>query len=129
MQRNLKTYIVDDSPLMRERLKENIQEYDFLVCCGEAGTLAEAREGIHSMAPDVVVLDIRMPDGNGISLIGDIKSHHPDMKIIMFTNYPFPQHRKKCMEEGAEYFFNKSEGFDDLFQAMHDIAALRIRSA
>ena len=108
----MKVFIADDSKIVRERLKEMLSEVSEIEIIGEAGDGEEAIKAINILAPDVVILDIRMPKGNGIEALKAIKGGCPTPTVIMFTNYPYPQYRKKCMELGADCFFDKSTEFE-----------------
>ena len=108
----MKVFIVDDSELMVERLKTMLLELQGLEIVGEARDALEATKSILELKPDAVVLDIRMPGGNGIDVLRNIKGNNPAPVVIMLTNYPYPQYRRKCMDAGADFFFDKSSEFD-----------------
>ena len=81
---------------------------------GQAQRGDEAVGSIRKLKPDVVILDIRMSGGNGIEAFQRIKKENPDITVIMFTNYPYSQYKKKCMEAGADFFLDKSIEFDEI---------------
>ena len=108
----MKIFIVDDSPVIRERLTSTLSEVDGVEFVGEASNGIEARVTIPELKPDLVILDIRMPQRNGIDVLRDVKTTIPALKVIILTNYPYPQYRKKFMEEGVEFFFDKSTEFN-----------------
>ncbi len=86
--------------------------------------VADAPQAVESVAkhkPDVVILDIQMPGGSGIEVLEAIKKNKPAPFVIMFTNYPYPQYRKKCMEVGADFFFDKSLEFDALTDTLKNL--------
>jgi DNA-binding NarL/FixJ family response regulator len=58
-----------------------------------------------------MIIDIKMPKGTGIDVLKSVKSQNPQTVVIILTNYPYPQYLEKCMEEGADYFFDKSTEF------------------
>ena len=86
---------------------------------GEAGDAEEAIQSIRKVKPDVVILDIRMPGGNGIGVLQAIRKEKMNVKVIMLTNYPYPHYRKKCMEAGADFFFDKSSEFRKIREVLH----------
>ena len=110
----MKVFIVDDSDILRERLRSILTEIKRVEVMGEAEDALQAREFLEKHTPDAVILDIRMPKGSGIDILEMIKRTKPSIKVIVLTNYPFPQYRKKCIELGAEYFLDKSTEFDKL---------------
>jgi two-component system response regulator DevR len=108
---NMKVFIADDSSILCERLNAMLSDLPGLEIIGQAGEVPEAIETIRALHPDVVILDIRMPGGSGIDVLENIKKIKGAPVVIMLTNYPNSQYRKKCMALGAEYFFDKSTEF------------------
>jgi len=108
----MRVYVVDDSPLVRERLVTLLSEVAGVEVVGSADNAEDGIAGIAMNRPDVAILDIRMPSGSGISVLEEVKKRDDSPTvIIMLTNYPYPQYRKKCMDAGADYFFDKSSEF------------------
>ncbi len=117
----IKVFIADDSSIIRERLNALLSDLPRVEVIGEAGDAEEALEGIQELNPDVVILDIRMPVGNGISVLEKIKRTESSPVIIMLTNYPYPQYRKKCADLGANYFFDKSTEFEKVIEVFNKL--------
>jgi YesN/AraC family two-component response regulator len=117
----LKVFIADDSALVRERLAALISEIEGAEVVGQAGDAPEAFEGIQHLRPDVVILDIRMPENNGIQVLEAIKKSAAAPVVIMLTAFPYPQYRKKCLEAGAEYFFDKATEFEQVAEVLKKI--------
>ena len=114
----IKVFIVDDSVAVCERIKNMLSELPGIKVAGQAHTRREALDCIKELHPDVVILDIRMPGGSGIDVLKNIKNDQPSPRVIVFTNYPYPQYRKKCMDEGAELFLDKSREFKKLIEIL-----------
>ena len=108
----MKVLIADDSIVLRERLEEMLSELPGVEIMGHAQNVPETLTSIKELNPDVVILDIRMPGGSGIDVLQDIKKDKQAPLIIILTNYPYPQYRKKCMDLGADFFFDKSTEFE-----------------
>jgi DNA-binding NarL/FixJ family response regulator len=120
----MKVFIADDSVQIRKRLIEMLSEVPEVEITGEAGDAPEAIREIRRLDPDMVILDIRMPGGNGIDVLREIKEKsHP--AIIMLTNYPYPQYRKKCMDLGADYFFDKATEFEKVTEVLKELIVSR----
>ena len=80
-----------------------------------------AEDGLHAIScirelkPDAVVLDIQMPCGNGLDVLKNIKHDAAGRPhVIVFTNFPYPQYRKRALDYGAEHFFDKTTEFEKL---------------
>jgi len=100
----MKVFIADDSAAVVERWITMLSEIPQVEIIGQAQDAREAIKAIRQLNPDVVILDIRMPGGNGIDVLKDIKSNKPPPLVIVLTNYPYPQYRKKCMALGRNSF-------------------------
>ena len=117
----MKVFIVEDSLILRQRLVDMLSELSEIEIIGEAGDKTEAIDSIRRLKPDVVILDIRLPKGNGIEVLQNIKKGKVPPTVIMLTNYPYPQYRKKCLEAGAEFFFDKSSEFERIPQVLKQL--------
>lgn len=117
----MKVLIVDDSRLLRERLVSMISELSGIDVIAQEQDAAGAKNSIQALHPDVVILDIRLSEGNGIEVLKKIKKGRTAPVIIMFTNYPYPQYRKKCQEAGADFFFDKSAEFHKITGVLEKI--------
>ena len=109
---------------MREKLIDLLSDFPEIEIIGQAQGGFEATDSIKKLNPDVVILDIRMPKGSGINVLQEIKKNKPYPIVIMLTNYPYPQYKKKCEAAGANYFFDKASEFhkvtEVLEQLIHD---------
>lgn len=114
----MRMFIAEDSELLRYRLVQILSEIKGIEIVGEARFVREAINEIKRLNPDVVILDIKMPDGNGIDVLTAIKRDKISSKVIVFTNYPYLQYRKKCLDAGAEYFFYKATELEKLIDVL-----------
>ena len=124
----MKVFIADDSPTVRERLATMLAETREIQVIGQAQNAVEAKDSIHRLKPDAVILDIRMPDGGGIEVLQNIKKNGSPPTIIVLTNYPYPQYRKRCMDEGADFFLDKSTEFEKVLDIIRSLATARFSS-
>ena len=83
----LKILIVDDHDIVRKGLARLVSRQENLTVVAEAGTVAEAVEKAREEVPDVVVMDIRLPDGTGIEACREIRDENSDVKVLMLTSY------------------------------------------
>ena len=117
----MKVLVVDDSALLRERLISMISELPGVTAIGQAQDAPEALNSVQELNPDVVILDIRLSDENGIEVLKKMKKDKSTAVTIMFTNYPYAQYRKKCQEAGADFFFDKSTEFHRITDVLKHI--------
>jgi DNA-binding NarL/FixJ family response regulator len=113
--------LADDSDVLRARLVEIISEIEGIEIVGQVSDPDEAIKAVESLNPDVVILDIRMPVGNGFSALERIKQRTNPPIVIMFTNFPYLQYRKRSMDLDADYFFYKAIEFEKLINLIKDL--------
>lgn len=119
----MKVLIADDSLLLRDRLKALLKNFDLVNVVAEAGNGVEALKLISETDPDVAILDIRMPELNGIEVLKKVRETGPRPKIIILTNYPYKQYKKRCLAEGADYFFDKNQDIEEFKETIARLAA------
>ncbi len=117
----MKVFLVDDSLVIRQRLKRLLAELEEVQVIGEAGEVQQATDAILEQKPDVVLLDIHLFNGNGIDVLERLKREKPAPAVVILTNYPYPQYRQKCMDAGADFFFVKSTEFDQVVPALKQL--------
>lgn len=117
----MRILIADDSAVVRERLSGLLTDLRGIEVVGQAEDAIEARNLAEKLRPDVAILDLRMPKGSGADVLCDIKKLDPTPKVIMLTNYPHPENRKKCIDGGADYFFDKSTEFQKVVSVLMDM--------
>ncbi len=110
----MKILIVDDSKLIRDRLIESLSAIKNVEIAGEATNGMEALQIINNKTPDFIIMDIRMPEMNGIAVLEKMKEQAIKSKVCIFTNYPYLQYKQKCFEMGTEYFFDKNNDFQEV---------------
>ena len=100
--------IVDDNSMLRETTRIILEARFPGVRVFEAGDGKEACARIHIHAPDLILMDIRLPGDNGIKLTRKIKDSSPKVLIIIFTNHDLPEYREAALANGADFFLSKS---------------------
>ena len=81
----LRVFLLDDHQVVREGLRSLLEADGDMEVVGEAGTAEEALERIPLTRPRVAVLDVRLPDGSGVEVCRDVRSHHPEVACLMLT--------------------------------------------
>ena len=117
----MRLLIADDSSIMRKLIKNQIEIFEMVNIVGEAVNGVMALEMFKEYNPDMVILDLHMPDLNGIEVLKEIKRISPKTVVCILTNYPYPQYKKKSLALGADYFLNKNEDFEKINNIIADI--------
>jgi DNA-binding NtrC family response regulator len=110
--RNVRVLLVEDSLPIRQRIRSLIEESGHCTVVGEAGSVAYALALFRTLEPDAVVLDLHLAEGEGYTVLKEIKLAHPDCEVIVLTNFAMPEHRERCRKLGADHFFEKSHDFE-----------------
>ena len=114
----LKVLVVDDAPMMRQRIVESLMETGLarLICLAE--DVRSALDAVEEIEPQIVLLDIHMPGStdlhNGIDLLRWIKQSRVSIHVVMLTNLADPAYREAARRLGAYAFLDKSHEFDEL---------------
>lgn len=120
----IKILIADDHPVVRSGIRNLLRDDATMRVSAEAKTAAEVLQKVRTQRFDVVLLDIGLPDGSGIDLIPLLRTHAPDVQVVMFTNLIGEANR--CLAAGAAGFLSKDAPGDDVKRA---IAAAATRTA
>ena len=105
--RGLKTLLVEDQVHFRDYFKKILHEEFPKMLIEEAANRIETLKKVTSFAPDLIFMDIRLPDEEGLELARIIKSQHPHIKIVMLTFFNLPEYRIAALQHGVEAFFIK----------------------
>ncbi|HCJ66373.1 MAG TPA: response regulator [Elusimicrobia bacterium] len=117
----MKVFIMDDSQFLRERLIGMLADiYGVEVVC-QAKDLPETIESIQQFKPDMVIMDIKTSKGNRIDMLKNIKGNKRIPFVVIFTNYSSAEYRRKCIELGADFFFDKSMEFEKLVEVLKQL--------
>jgi two-component system, NarL family, response regulator DevR len=119
----VRVLLVDDHEIVRRGLTDLVSTAEDLEVVGEAACVAEAMARAPQVRPDVAVLDVRMPDGNGIELCRDLKSEFPDLQCLMLTAYADDEALFDAFMAGAAGFVVKQVVGLDLLDAIRTVGA------
>jgi len=118
----MKIIIADDSSMFRNRFNDLLKNLNNVEIVGEAENGLEALKLIEDKKPDLVILDIRMPEMNGIDVLRKIREKGTAVKICMLTNYPYKQYKDRCFAEGCDYFFDKNLDIQQILDVISTLA-------
>jgi DNA-binding NarL/FixJ family response regulator len=110
----MRVFIVDDHRIVRQRLVAMLEKVVGTEVVGEAETVTAARARISELHPDLVILDFRLPDGDGIDVLHHLKTLPTPPLVVMLTNYADDQLRHRSVMAGADFFLDKSKQFDEI---------------
>ncbi len=123
--KTLTVLVVDDHDIVRKGLTTLISRQQDLSVAGEAGTAAEAVEKASELAPDVVVLDIRLPDASGIEACREIRSQNSDINVLMLTSYSDEEAVMGSIMAGASGYLLKEIRSQEIVEAIRQVGAGR----
>lgn len=115
--------LVDDHEIVRTGLRTLLERKDGFSIVGEAGSVAEAISTAASCQPDVIVMDIRLPDGSGVEATREIRGERPDTKVIMLTSYADDEAIYGSIMAGASGYLLKQTRGQNLAEAIARVAA------
>jgi DNA-binding NarL/FixJ family response regulator len=113
--------IVDDHPMMRQGLAQLINNEPDLTVCAEADTAGQALNLVNSARPDLFLVDISLPDKNGIELIKDIRSMDPAARILVVSMHDEALYAERILRAGARGYIMKQEGGRKLMDAIRHV--------
>jgi two-component system response regulator DevR len=121
----LRVFLVDDHEVVRRGVADLLEEEDDLTVVGQAGSVSQALARIPALRPDVAVLDVRLPDGNGIELARELRSKLPELNCLMLTSYTDEQAMLDAVLAGASGYVVKDIKGMDLVSAVREVGAGR----
>ncbi|SOE29102.1 two component transcriptional regulator, LuxR family [Streptomyces sp. OK228] len=116
-------FLLDDHEVVRRGVRELLSGEDDIEVVGEAGTAADALARIPAAAPDVAVLDVRLPDGSGVEVCREIRSRNEDIKCLMLTSFADDEALFDAIMAGASGYVLKAIRGAELLSAVRDVAA------
>jgi two-component system invasion response regulator UvrY len=119
--RKLNVMIVEDSRLIAERLICVLEGLDTVDAVLHAGTYTEALSLFEKQVPDVLLLDIGLPDKSGIYLLQIVKQNKWETKVIIVTNEANEFYKRLCIRIGADAFLDKSNDFEKIADILNEI--------
>jgi two-component system response regulator DevR len=118
----VRVFLLDDEEVVRRGLKELFESGGDLEVVGEAGTAEEAMARIPPTKPDVAVLDVRLPDGDGVEVCRDVRSRHPDVQCLMLTSFADDEALIQAVMAGASGYVVKKLKGADILEAVRRVA-------
>jgi DNA-binding NarL/FixJ family response regulator len=117
-----RVFLLDDHEVVRRGVRELLEAEDDMEIVGEAGTAEEARGRIPATNPNVAILDVRLPDGDGVEVCREIRSNHPEVACIMLTSYADDDAVYAAIMAGASGYLLKQVRGTDLIEGVRRVA-------
>jgi DNA-binding NarL/FixJ family response regulator len=117
----IRVLIADDHALVRAGIRALVEKIEGMVVVGEAGKGSEALKLVRELKPDLMLLDITMPDGGGFEVLGEVTNQYSDIKIIVLTVHEAGEYAIRALREGAAGFLPKSAASTELEQAIQTV--------
>ena len=118
----IKIFLLDDHEVVRRGVRDLLEAEPDFVVVGEAGTAAEALARVPAVRPDVAVLDVRLPDGNGVEVCRELKTTLPDLACLMLTSFADDEALFDAIMAGAAGYVLKQIRGSDLVGAVRTVA-------
>lgn len=119
-------FIIDDHPLIRRGLRQLFVAEAKLTVCGEAASIAEAISGIKNCSPDLVIVDISLPDGSGLDLIKRLHVINPNLLMLVSSMHDERLLAERALRAGARGYVNKQEAPEYLIDAVNRVLSGRV---
>ena len=117
----LRLLVVDDHEVVRQGLAALLNRREAFQVVAEAGTVEEALLAVDRFAPDLVIMDVRLPDGSGIEACREIRAEHPNVRVVMLTSYPDEEAVLSAIVAGASGYLLKQVRARDLISALEAV--------
>ena len=114
--------LADDHTMFRQGLRELIERKTAFTVVGEAATGREAIEQVRQLQPDILLLDIQMPEGDGVTVARELLHSQPQLKIIMLTMYRQDEHLVAAISAGARGYLLKDADAGELLSVLEQVA-------
>ena len=118
----IRLLMVDDHEVLRLGLRTLFSEAGGFEVVGEAGTMAEALSKAGALDPDVVLMDVRLPDGSGVEACREIRTQRPQTRVLFLTSYADDDAVLATIVAGAQGFLLKEVGSEELLRAVRAVA-------
>jgi len=121
--RSLRVLLVDDHEVVRAGLRALLEAQDGIEVVGEVGTAADAVRHVGFDAPDVVVMDVRLPDGSGVEATRKIRDRWPDVAVLVLSSFADEEALMSSIEAGASGYLLKRVDTDAIVDAVRAVGA------
>jgi len=123
MEKKIRVFLLDDHEVVRVGVRELLESEGDIEVVGEASTAAEALARVPAVRPDVAVLDVRLPDGDGVSVCRELRSQFPELACLMLTSFADDEALFNAVLAGAAGYVLKQVKGNDILESVRRVAA------
>jgi len=117
----IKVMIIDDHPVVRLGLRTMLESEHHIVVTGSAGSAKEGMEVVLQAKPDVVLMDLRMPEMEGVEAIAELRHIDPNIRVVVLTNYEEDEYIFRAMQAGAMGYLLKNTPQEEIIHAVEQV--------
>ena len=121
MEEKHRIIIVDDHALVRAGLRRLLDEDPSIAVVGEAGNGLLAISAVDLLAPHLVLMDLTMPEMNGVAATLEIKRRHPEVRVLVMTMHKSEEYARASLDAGADGYLLKEATPEEFFEAIHSV--------
>ena len=118
-----KIVVIDDHPVLLEGLMQLLCNQPDLECTGTADNTADAKHLVAQSAPDLMILDLRLKSGDALDLIKSLRVEHPDLKVLVLSQYDEVLFAERVLRAGASGYIMKENATDEILNAVRRVLA------
>jgi DNA-binding NarL/FixJ family response regulator len=118
----IRVLIADDHPMVRKGLAQMVAESGDMECAGEAENSASVSRVLRQKPVDVLLLDVEIPDRNGLEILKAVRRSHPKVQVLMFSMYPEGQYAVRALKAGAAGYLSKNTPPQKIIEAIRNAA-------
>src|SRR5438270_9605693 len=118
-----KIVVIDDHPVLRDGLMQLLCSQPDLECTGTADNTADARRLVAQFAPDLMLLDLRLKSGDALDLIKSLRVEHPDLKVLVLSQYDEMMFAERVLRAGACGYVMKENATEEILTAVRKVLA------
>ncbi len=122
----MRIVIADDSILIRDRLQDVLRSFSQVEVVGAFNNGTDALEALHTMKPELAIVDIKMPGLSGLEVLKQTRLENKTLQFIILTLHGTEYYRQQAIDAGANYFFSKVDDFEKVELVINDMLNLEI---
>ncbi len=119
----IRVFVADDHAVVRRGVRQILEDASGMIAAGEASTGREVLQAVRQHDYDVLVLDIAMPDVNGLEVLSQLRTLKPDLRVLILSMYPERQYAVRALKAGAAGYLTKESAPDELVAAIRKVAS------